>query len=399
MTTAASPTAPIETHFGTLKDPRAAYRIEHKLIDILILTICATICGANDWEAIAEYGQTKQDWLKTWLELPNGIPSPDTFSRVFARIKPAELQKCFIGWMEAVVEVTAGELLNIDGKTLRGAKEAGNSKSLIHMVSVWSASQHLLLGQQKVSEKSNAITAIPALLEMLAIRGCLVSIADAIAPRFPRRALHQADAMGCQTEIAKVIIAQGADYVLALNGNQGNLHADVAQLFTAARQQNFRNIEHQFHSTVEKGHGRIETRRYWTMGDIEYLIGAHKWSGLNSIGMVESERELNGKVSIAHRYYLLSFGSDVHRFATAVSSHWSIENQLHWILDVGFAENTAHSYQGYSAENLAVIRHVGINLLSRDKKTQVGVKTKRLKARWDDNYLKAVLGALNIVTS
>ena len=254
MTKAASPAALIETHFGTLKDPRAAYRIEHKLIDILIITICATICGANDWEAIAEYGQTKQDWLKTWLELPNGIPSPDTFSRVLARINPAELQKCFIGWMEAVAQVTEGELLNIDGKTLRGAKEAGNSRSLIHMVSVWSASQQLVLGQQKVSEKSNEITAIPALLEMLAIRGCLVSI----------------DAMGCQTEIAKTIVEQGAQYVLALKGNQGDLYTDVAQLFTAARKQNFRNIEHQFHSTESKGHGRIETRRY--KGDGQYRV-------------------------------------------------------------------------------------------------------------------------------
>ena len=383
MTTATSPTALIEEHFGALKDPRSPYRIEHKLIDIVIITICATICGANDWEAIAEYGQTKQDWLKTWLELPNGIPSPDTFSRVFARINPGQLQKCFVGWMEAVAQVTTGELLNIDGKTLRGAKESGNAKSLIHMVSVWSASQHLVLGQTKVSEKSNEITAIPPLLKLLAIRGCLVSI----------------DAMGCQTEIAKVIIEQGADYVLALKGNQGDLHADVAQLFTAAGKQDFRNIEHQFHSTVEKGHGRIETRRYWTMGNTEYLVGAQKWSGLKSIGMVESQREIDGKVSIEQRYYILSIESDVQRFATAVRSHWSIENQLHWILDVGFAEDAAQSCSGYSAENLAVIRHVGMNLLSRDQKTKVGVKTKRLKAGWDDNYLKTVLSALNIFTA
>lgn len=383
MSTAISPAALLATHFGELKDPRAAHSIEHQLIDILIITLCATICGANDWEAIAQYGRTKQEWLKTWLELPNGIPSADTFNRVFARLKPEELQKCFMGWMQAVQKVTAGELINIDGKTLRGATEAGNSRSLIHMVSVWSASQHLVLGQTKVNEKSNEITAIPPLLEMLAIRGCLVSI----------------DAMGCQTEIAKTIVEQGADYVLALKGNQGDLHTDVAQLFTAARKQNFRNIEHQFHSTVSKGHGRIETRRYWTMGNTEYLIGAHKWSGLKSIGMVESQREMNGKVSIEQRYYILSIQSDAQRFAVAVRSHWSIENQLHWILDVGFAEDAAQSCQGYSAENLAVIRHIGINLLSRDKKSKVGVKTRRLQAGWDDNYLKTVLSALNIVTS
>jgi predicted transposase YbfD/YdcC len=383
MTTASSPAALIKTHFGELKDPRALHSIEHQLIDILIITICATICGANDWEAIAQYGRTKQDWLKTWLEIPNGIPSADTFNRVFARLKPEELQKCFMGWMQAVQTVTEGELLNIDGKTLRGAKEAGNSRSLIHMVSVWSASQHLVLGQQKVSEKSNEITAIPALLKLLSVRGCLVSI----------------DAMGCQTEITKVIIEQGADYVLALKGNQGDLHTDVVQLFTSARKQNFRNIEHQFHSTVSNGHGRMETRRYWTMGNTEYLIGAHKWSGLKSIGVVESQREMNGKVSIEQRYYILSIHSDVQRFTTAVRSHWSIENQLHWILDVGFGEDAAQSCSGSSAENLAVIRHIGINLLSRDKESKVGVKTRRLQAGWDDNYLKTVLSALNIVTA
>ena len=382
MSSTISPTALIETHFGNLRDPRASHSIEHKLLDILIISICGTISGANDFAAIAEYGKSKESWLKTFLELENGIPSTDTFERIFARLNPTELQKCFIGWMEAVHKTTKGELLNIDGKTLRGAKEAGNSRSLIHMVSVWSATQHLVLGQKKVNEKSNEITAISPLLEMLAIRGCLVSI----------------DAMGCQREIAKTIIEQGADYVLALKGNQGDLHDDVRQLFTSARAQKFDNIEHQFYSTVEKGHGRIEKRYYWTMGNTEFLIGAEKWTGLKSIGMVESERNLNGVVSIEQRYYILSIESDVHRFSQSVRSHWSIENQLHWILDVGFDEDASQSCRGYSAENLAVIRHVGLNLLSRDKKTKVGVKTKRLKAGWDDSYLKDVLNALNIVT-
>jgi predicted transposase YbfD/YdcC len=379
---ASSPTALIETHFGVLQDYRAVNQIEHKLIDMIIITICATICGADDWKAIAEYGKTKHDWLKTFLELPNGIPSDDTFNRLFSRLKPEELQKCFMGWMQAVHQVTDGELLNIDGKNLRGAKEPGNSRSFIHMVSVWSASHHLVLGQKKVSEKSNEITAIPPLLEMLAIKGCLVSI----------------DAMGCQREIAHTIIEQGGDYVLALKGNQGNLHEDVVQLFTAARNQDFRNIEHQFHSTVSQGHGRSEARSYWVMGDTEYLIGAEQWVGLKSIGMVESARTVNGKTSIEQRYYLLSINSDVQRFAQAVRSHWSIENQLHWVLDVSFSEDKVQNYQGYSAENLAVIRHLGINLLSRDKKTQVGMKTKRLKAGWDNNYLKDTLTTLNIVT-
>jgi predicted transposase YbfD/YdcC len=375
-------TAFIETHFGSLKDPRAAHSIDHKLLDILIIAICATISGADNFAEIAEYGRAKKEWLKTFLELENGIPSVDTFERIFARLKPEELQKCFIGWMEAVHKVSEGELINIDGKTLRGAKERGNSRSLIHMVSVWSASQRLVLGQKKVDEKSNEITAIPPLLKMLELRGCLVSI----------------DAIGCQKKIAEIIIEEGADYVLALKQNQGNLYEDVSQLFAAARNQEFKNISHQFHKSVEKGHGRIETRRYWIMGNTDYLIGAEKWAGLKSIGMVESERQVNGAVSLEQRYYILSLESDVNKFAEAVRSHWSIENQFHWILDVGFREDASQSCLGHSAENLAVIRHVGLNLLSRDQKTKVGVKGKRLKAGWDDNYLKEVLSALNIST-
>jgi predicted transposase YbfD/YdcC len=376
-----SPVKLIETHFGSLRDPRAEHSILHKLMDILIITICAVICGADNFVEIVEYGREKKEWLKTFLELANGIPSVDTFERLFERLKPEALQICFISWMEAVHESTDGELINIDGKTLRGAKKSGNSRSLIHMVSVWSASQHLVLGQKKVGEKSNEITAIPSLLKMISIRGCVVSI----------------DAMGCQTEIAKTIIEEGADYVLALKGNQGNLHDDVRELFTSASDQNFKNVEHQFYETVEKGHGRMETRRYWTMGNTEYLIGAEKWRDLRSVGMVESQRTINGITSTERRYYLLSLESDVHKFSESVRNHWSIENQLHWVLDVAFKEDASQFCRGYSAENLAVIRHIGLNLLSRDKKSKVGVKAKRLKAGWNNNYLKTILEALNIV--
>jgi predicted transposase YbfD/YdcC len=346
-----------------------------------VITICAVICGADNFVEIAEYGREKEEWLKTFLELENGIPSVDTFERIFARLKPEALQICFISWMEAVHESIEGEFINVDGKTLRGAKEAGNKRSLIHMVSVWSASQHLVLGQRKVDEKSNEITAIPSLLKTLSLRGCVVSI----------------DAMGCQTEIANTIIEQGGDYVLALKGNQGNLHGDVQELFTSSCEQNFKNVEHQFHETVEKGHGRIETRRYWTMGNTEYLIGAEKWKNLRSVGMVESHRTINGTTSTERRYYLLSLDNDVHKFTESVRNHWSIENQLHWVLDVGFNEDASQCCRGYSAENLAVIRHIGLNLLSRDKKTKVGVKAKRLKAGWNNDYLKTILTALNIV--
>jgi predicted transposase YbfD/YdcC len=379
-----SPTALIESHFSKLKDPRAVHNIDHLLIDIIVITLCATICGANDWEAVAEYGRIKYEWLKKFLALPNGIPSHDTFSRLFARLNPEELQSCFMQWMQSVHQVTQGELLNVDGKTLRGAREAGNNRSFIHMVSVWSATNRLVLGQRKVNEKSNEITAIPELLKLLEIQGCLVSI----------------DAMGCQTEIAKTIIEQGADYVLALKANQGNMYEDVSQLFNLARQQDLNNLGGQFHSTIEKGHGSLEIRRYSVMGNTEHLLGAQKWEGLRSIGMVESERRVNGQISaIEQRYYLLSLECDVNRFADAVRNHWSIENPLHWVLDVSFKEDARRGCQGYSAENLAVIRHIGVNLLSQEKKAKVGIANKRLKAGWDDRYLETVLSCLSIPTS
>ncbi|ELS05656.1 transposase [Xenococcus sp. PCC 7305] len=379
-----SPTALIEEHFSSLRDPRAEHSIDHLLLDIIVITLCATICGANDWEAIAEYGRTKQEWLKTFLALPNGIPSHDTFARLFARLNPEELQCCFMSWMQAVHQVTNGELLNVDGKTLRGARVAGNNRSFIHMVSVWSATNRLVLGQRKVDEKSNEIRAIPELLKLLEIRGCLVSI----------------DAMGCQTEIAKTIIEQGADYVLALKANQGNLYEDVTQLFDHARRQGWNQFGNQFHSTIDKGHGRLEIRRYAVMGNTEYLLGANKWSQLKSIGMVESERRLNGQISnVEKRYYLLSLECDVKRFANAVRNHWSIENQLHWVLDVSFQEDRWRSCQGYSAENLALIHHIGVNLLSHEKTTKIGIENKRLKAGWDNRYLETVLNCLSLAPS
>ena len=376
-----SPTALIEYHFSQIKDPRASHSIDHLLIDIIVITLCATICGANDWEAVAEYGRTKEEWLKKFLALPNGIPSHDTFSRLFARLNPEQLQSCFIQWMQAVHHLSDGELLNVDGKTLRGAREARNNRSFIHMVSLWSATNRLVLAQRKVDEKSNEITAIPELLKLLEIKGCLVTI----------------DAMGTQTEIAQTIIEKGADYALALKGNQANLYEDVRQLFEFATQQERKSLPEQFYSTTEKGHGGIEIRRYQVMGNSEYLLGAEKWSGLRSVGMVELERRVKGQMkSIEQRYYLLSFECDVKRFADAVRHHWSIENQLHWVLDVSFCEDARRGSQGYSAENMAVIRHIGVNLLSQEKTTKVGIANKRLKAGWDNRYLEKVLSCLSL---
>lgn len=266
-----SPVAALVEHFNNVKDPRVQHSIAHLLIDIVIITICAVICGADSWQEVESYGHAKQEWLSTFLALPNGIASHDTFERVFARLKPQELQQCFLNWVQAVCQITVGQVIAIDGKTLRGAYERGADRGMIHMVSAWATQNQLVLGQRKVDEKSNEITAIPELLKILELEGALVSI----------------DAMGCQTKIAQTIVDQGADYVLALKANQGNLYEDVTQLFELAQQQNFKEIEHDFHQTIDKGHGRIEIRNYWIMGQTQYLLGAENWAGLQSIGCVE----------------------------------------------------------------------------------------------------------------
>lgn len=366
--------ASLKTHFSTLSDPRAQQSIEHKLIDIIIITICAVICGANSWVDVEHYGKSKQPWLGTFLALPNGIPSHDTFERLFAVLKPEELQQCFLNWVQAVHPIITG-LIAIDGKTLRGAYERGGRTSMIHMVSAWASSNRLVLGQRKVEEKSNEITAIPELLKLLDLKGAVVTI----------------DAMGTQKQIAHQIVAQQGDYVLALKGNQGNLHEDVKQLFESALAQQFKGIDHEYHVTFDRGHGRWEQRRYWVMGQTQYLLGAEQWAGLSSIGCVEAERHSKGKTTIERRYYILSLPPDAPRFAEAVRAHWSIENQLHWILDVAFREDEARACRGHGAENLSVIRHLAVNLLSQEKTSKGGIQAKRLRAGWDDDYLQKVL--------
>jgi predicted transposase YbfD/YdcC len=374
---------PLKEHFSSLDDPRAQHSIEHLLLDIVLVTICAVICpkgyrfayGADNWVEIENYGNSKQEWLETFLELPNGIPSHDTFERMFARLRPEQLQQCFLNWVQAVFKITDGQLINLDGKTLRGSYDRGGKQGMIHMVSAWASQNRLVLGQRKVNEKSNEITAIPELLRVLDLNGAVVSI----------------DAMGCQTEIAAQIVAQQGDYVLALKGNQGDLHQDVQQLFDHAHHQNFRGIEHDFYETQEQGHGRQELRRYWVMGNTEYLVGAEKWAKLTTIGCVESQRQVGDKITSERRYYLLSLSLEAMQLAVAVRGHWGIENQLHWILDVGFREDQSRATQGYCAENLAVIRHLAVNLSSQEKSAKGGTRAKRLKAGWDDRYLTKLL--------
>ena len=370
------PSVSLLDHFRELEDPRAEHLLDHQLLDIIGLTICAVICGADTWVDIENYGQSKQEWLSRFLQLANGIPSHDTIARVFAALDPQGLQACFVSWVQAIARLCEGEVIAIDGKTVRHSYDKGKGKGAIHMVSAWASENHLILGQVKVDEKSNEITAIPQLLKVLAVQDCIVTL----------------DAMGAQTEIAQQIIEAGGDYVLSLKGNQGELHQDVEQLFTWTRQIEFKDIPHEFYQSVNGGHGRIEIRRHWLLDRVEHLLNAERWVGLKRVGLVESERRIAGEpTTIEQRYYLLSLDGGVERFATAVRSHWGIENQVHWVLDVGFNEDASRIRKDHAPENLCLIRRVALNLLRQDKSAKGGVKAKRLKAGWDERYLSLLL--------
>lgn len=365
----------LSEHFGSLKDPRQIGMIDHKLIDIITLTVCAVICGADDWVGIALFAEAKKDWFKTFLDLPNGIPSHDTFSLVFRRLSPTHLQACFSEWTKSLVTLSHGDIVAIDGKTLRRSYDRKSGKGAIHMVSAWAQRQNMVLGQLKTEEKSNEITAIPQLLNLLDIKGCIVTI----------------DAMGCQRKIAKTIIDRQADYVLMVKGNQGNLHKAIIAYFNEAVEKDFEGITYSYYETIEKNHGRLEIRRYWTIDNLKWLDNTNRWQKLTSVGMVESERHLNNEVSIEKRYFISSLDSNAQRFGRVVRGHWSVENNLHWSLDVSFNEDQCRVRTGHGAENFAVIRHIALGLLKQEKSAKVGIKNKRLKAAANEDYLLKVL--------
>ncbi len=369
----------LRDHFADLPDPRVERTKRHRLRDIVIIAVCAVVCGADTWVAVEQFGWRKRGFLERFLDLPNGIPSHDTFGRVFAALDPAAFEACFLAWVRDTVRATAGQVVAIDGKTLRRSHDRAHGKGPLHLVSAWAAANGVVLGQLAVADKSNEITAIPALLEVLAVAGCVVTV----------------DAMGCQREIARTIRARGADYALALKANHPQLAADVAGIVADALGPNAGGYTVGYHETLEKGHGRVERRRCWTIAEprvVAWLDPGGAWADLRTIAVVEGTRRIGGETEAERRTYLSSLDGDAARFLATVRTHWAIENRLHWVLDLAFREDDSRVRAGHAAENLAVLRHIALNLLRRETTAKVGVPTKRLMAGWDDAYLVAVLG-------
>jgi predicted transposase YbfD/YdcC len=361
-------------HFAQVSDPRSA-NARHRLFDIFVIALCAVISGAEGWEDMEEYGYAQAEWFKQFLALPHGIPSHDTFRRVLSRLKPDELTQCFVRWTDALRESLDGDIVAIDGKTLRRSFDQASAKSAIHMVSAWANANRLVLGQLKVDDKSNEIMAIPKLLKMLELEGAIVTI----------------DAMGCHKDIARTITEQGADYVLALKDNHPTLHSEVKLLFEDIKTAQVDSITSEHHTTIDADHGRLETRHYWITSDIECLGVKASWANIASVGLVESHREVGGAGSIEQRFFLTSLPCDAPRFAQAVREHWGVENSLHWVLDVSFREDDCRIRQGNGAHNMAVLRHIALNLLRREPGHKRGIKARRKRAGWDRDYLFQVL--------
>lgn len=362
-------------HFSDCEDPRRDFCKEHLLIDMIVIGILAVICGANDFVGMAEFGLDRETWLRTFLQLPGGIPSHDTFGRVLARIKPSEFQRCFSNWVRSVARLTNGEVIPIDGKRMRRSHHRSLGKSAIETVTAWAQGNRLTLGQVKVADDSNEITAVPELLRLLSVKGCIVTV----------------DALNTQKETVAEVRKQEAEYVAALKGNQGKMLEAVAELCGAVEQGQTVNLAYDEQKTIDKGHGRIETRRYLSLAAVDWLPGKEEWQDLQSVGMVVSTREINGETTTEARYYLCSLPVCAKTLARAVRGHWSIENSCHWILDVVFREDDSRVRTGHAAENLGLVRRLANSLLQQEKTAKIGVQNKRLKAARSTEYLLKVI--------
>lgn len=366
--------------FQDIADPRSERNQDHPLLSIVAIAICGAICGADNWVDIEAYGKAKTEWLSSWLELPNGIPSHDTFGRVFRFLNPQAFQTGFMHWIRSLGPLEAGEVVSIDGKQMRGAKDIRQGKEGLYMVSAWAAEHGIVLGQRKVADKSNEITAIPELLDVLAVDGCVVTI----------------DAIGCQTQIAEKIVDQQADYLLAVKGNQGTLSEDIADLFVGFEQARWQDVSHDYFKTVNKDHGRLEIRECWVVSNPEYLAYVRRapdWKALHSLIKIVSQRHLNGKTTSQTRYFISSLNASAQRCLAVCRDHWLIENDLHWVLDVAFDQDHNRVHKDYAPENWAVLQHIALVLVKQERSSRASVKTKRLRAGWDDHYLSTILAS------
>jgi predicted transposase YbfD/YdcC len=372
-------------HFSDIKDPRVERTKKHQLTDILVIAILAVIAGAQGWEDIENYGISKQQWLEEFLALPNGIPSDDTFRRVFEFINPEALNRCFLSWVETLVTKMGGEIIPIDGKTIRGSYDRNQSKSALHVISAWSSEQHLVLAQMKVEDKSNEITAIPALLELLDITGAIITI----------------DAMGTQIEIAKKIIDKKADYVLALKANHPTLCSQVTEWFETALANNFQGIDVSYDKRIEKGHHRTEIREVWTVPvtAIVELYQPKLWAGLQSVVMVVRVRHLWNKTTREVQFYLTSLNSDAQLIGRAIRKHWGIENEAHWTLDCTFAEDACRIRSFHSPQNFSLLRRIALNALNREQSYKRSLRQKMKRTAMDNNYMIQVLSCCFITNT
>jgi predicted transposase YbfD/YdcC len=368
-------------HLQQLPDPRVTARCEHDLVDVLVVALCCLLCGGEGFNDMEDFGHAKHDWFKTFLRLRSGIPTHDTFNRVFAALQPQAFLEMFMAWTQTLRAVVAEEIVALDGKALRRALDRGDSPRVI--VSAWASNNSLVLGQVAVPDKTNEITAVPQLLRALELSGCIVTL----------------DAMGCQKEIAQEIKEADAEYVLALKGNQGQCYQEIRSYLDDAVARHHEKaptkknaVPLAYKETVEKDHGRLETRRYWQGGELDWFAGRGEWEGLRSVGLVESRRQVgDGAPTTERRYYLSSLSVDVEKFARAVRGHWAIENSLHWVLDVQCGEDRSRVRAGHAAANLATLRRLALNLLKQDRTKKRGIKGKQLNASWDHAYLLRLL--------